>query len=265
MPQFLITARCHVLDTNLFEQFLILLHPWLDNHDKYAYSVEEDDTLNRHIHFFIEDNAKDRDAMSRKFTTKTFKQFKQHLSSTNTIWDTFLNIQVIKNSKEDLLKSLGYVMKDNTKRRGSKGLEQPFILEAVNFYYVSKHVDKSIIKNDVILITSKNMYAHVKDFCETQKLDYADPTIQYRMVQSGYGFSNVPPKTIKRIFTELQVMHGNSDNDLKEIIMNEQQGVENQQHWDMENHIKTLLDELSAHVPSHELPSKIQFLFKKYT
>lgn len=264
MPLFLITARCHVLDVNLFEQFLVVLHPWLLDHVKYAYSVEEDDTINRHIHFVVEDNAKDRDALSRKFTTKTFKPFKEHLSSTNTIWDTFLNIQVIKKAKEDVLKSLGYCLKDNTKRRGSKGFSEPFILEATKYYFVTKHMDKSILKRDEILITSKNIFAHVKDFVKSNNLSITDPSIQYLMTQQNYSFLNINPKQIKRAFTEMAIMLGDTDPELKSIIFYEQQGIENQLHHDLDNHVKHLLEEIETHIPPDEMSSKTQWLFKTF-
>lgn len=264
MPLFLITARCHVLDVNLFEQFLVVLHPWLLDHVKYAYSVEEDDTINRHIHFVVEDNAKDRDALSRKFTTKTFKQFKEHLSSTNTIWDTFLNIQVIKKAKEDVLKSLGYCLKDNTKRRGIKGFTEPFVLEATKYYFVTKHMDKSILKRDEILINSKNIFAHVKDFVKTNSLSITDPTIQYLMTQQNYSFLNINPKQIKRAFTEMAVMSGDTDDKFRHIICNEQKGLEDASHWDLEDNIKLLLEELESHIQPDEISQKIGFLYKHY-
>ena len=263
MPYFLITARAHVLDTNLFEQFFVLLNPWMKQHGNYAYSVEKDMTIDRHIHLLVEDNAKDRDAMSRKFTTKTFKQFKQHLSSTNTIWESFLDIKVVKNSEEDFLKSLGYVLKDNTERRGYNGFTESKILEATKYYFVSKHVDKSIVESDIKLITTKNIYAHVKDFVQSKNLKYSDPTIQLQMVKSKFGFCNISPKNIRRVFNELKVMSGDACEYTEQVIMDEQQGQEEYKGFSID--VKILLDELSVHVPIDELPTNVQHLFKKYT
>lgn len=264
MPHFLITARCHVLDTNLFEQFIVLLIPWIKSHSAYAYSVEEDMTINRHIHLLIEDNAKDRDAMTRKFTTKSFKQFKQHLTTTNTIWDTFLDIQVVKNTPEDFNKSLGYTLKDNTKRRGYSGFTESQILDATKYYYVSQHLDKSILKSDIKLITTKNIYGHVIDFCNKHKLKFTDPTIQLQMTQSKFGFVNISPKNIRRVFNELQVMHEQSNKYTDSIIIEEQRGLDEANHFQHENDICKLLEHVAETQSLDELPLGIQFLFKKY-
>lgn len=264
MPLFLITANCHVLDVNLFEQFFILLHPWLTSHDKFAYSVEEDDTLNRHLHFIVDDNAADCLAMYKKFNTKTFKLFRQNMPSTNTIWKSFLHITKVKKSKEDLLKTLGYILKDNNKRRGFKGFTEPFILSATKFYFVTEHLDKSILKKDEVLINSKNIFGHVKDFVKTNNLSFADPCIQYMMIQQNYSFLNIQPKQIKRAFNEMSVMSGDTDPKFKNIICNEQKGFEHQNHWDLEDNIKLLLEELESHIHPDEIPSKIKFLYKQY-
>ena len=68
----------------------------------------------------------------------------------------------------------------------------------VEFCATHSDHEKSQIKSDVEIVTSKNIYAMVKRFCEDTETEYDDPLIRLKMTKHGYGFVNVSPNNISR-------------------------------------------------------------------
>lgn len=210
MPFFLFTFRPQITEQELFEQFLSIFLPLLEDFSKFSYSIEEDGTLNKHIHVMVESKAKDNCAWKQFFNKSPFKDFKQAIKTKQTNPDVGFDDRMVKRKEgktiiEDKLKVLGYVNKEtNCPRRKYKGFTNEEILEAVEFYYTTKHLEKSKIKNDLTLVTPKNIHILTKTFCEQNKIEPTDSLLKLKMNAQGYCFSQCPK--VDETFQELEAV-----------------------------------------------------------
>lgn len=200
MPYFLYTFRPQISEQNLFEQFLDIFLPFLKEFPKYSYSIEEDGTLQQHIHIIYEHHATDNSkALPQKLNRKMFSLFKSVLKNKMTNEKGF-DDRMVDNTSEDLLKVLGYVNKEtNCLRRKSVGFTNEQILEAVKYYYASEHLDKSVVKNDLNIMTPKNIHISIKDYCVKNNLEPTCPITKLKMIKDGYMFDH------KNAFHEIEI------------------------------------------------------------
>ena len=109
MPFYLFTFRPQITEQELFENFITIFIPELKKLTKYSYSIEEDTTLQKHIHVVAESKAKDLSAFKQIFNKKIFKDFKSTLKLKQTNEKGFDDQKI---RDEDFLKVLGYVNKE---------------------------------------------------------------------------------------------------------------------------------------------------------
>jgi hypothetical protein len=207
MPFYLFTFRPQVSDQHLFEDFLSIFLPILDTLSKYSYSIEEDGTLNKHIHVLVEHKAKDNNAWKQLFKRKIFKDFKESLTSKMTNEHGF-DDRMVKEDPEDLLKVLGYVNKEtDCIRRKYKGFTNEEVLSGIKFYYASEHIDKSKVKNDWTVLTTKNAHVIIEKFVEDNEMDWnefmIEQTIKIKMIESKFSFINFTKEKQSQLFNEL--------------------------------------------------------------
>lgn len=206
---YFLTARAHVSETQVFEDYLKILLPFITNRQEYHYSIEKDDTCDRHIHVLLDDNAKDVNAFMRKLNTKHFKLFWDHLKDKVSVKEQLTFTKIIKD--DEVKKTIGYIFKDVNSRQGSSKFEdKKYIQECVELYWTVERLiarkKKSNIK-DVILMTSKNFYSKVQEFCNTSGIRYDDESLLYSMKQAGYGFINLTRRQKEEGFRELRILY----------------------------------------------------------
>lgn len=211
MPFYLFTFRPQITEQDLFENFVTIFSCELDRFMKYSYSIEEDNTLNKHLHCLVESNAKDNNAFKQIFNKKIFKDFKSTLKNKQTNEHGF-DDRKVKDDPEDFLKVLGYVNKETQcLRRKYKGFTNEEILKAVEYYYTTKHIDKEKnINNDLIILTPKNYHIHLKTQAIKHGLQPDDPLLTFRMRKDGYCFGNIPDKVEVKCKKDLRI-HMDSD------------------------------------------------------
>ena len=204
MPFFLYTFRPQINEQKLFEQFLDVFLPFLKEFPSYSYSVEEEGTLQQHIHIMYEHHATDNSkAMPQKLNKKCFSLFKSALKNKMTN-DKGFDDRKVNDNQEDFLKVLGYVNKEtNCLRRKSVGFTNEEILKAVGHYYACEHLDKSIVKNDLNIMTSKNIHISIKDYCVKNNLEPTQPLTKLKMIKDGYMFSQVTK--VAETFDEIEI------------------------------------------------------------
>lgn len=203
---YLYTFRPQINEQDLLEDFLSLFLPFLEEFTKYSYSIEEDGTLNKHIHVIYTSKATDNSkAMPQKLNQKLFLKFKSALKNKMTTEKGFDDRKVKEKNgipiKEDYLKVLGYVNKAVEKcwRRKSKGFTNEEIKEATDFYYANDRLDKSQIKNDLIIMNPKNIHISIKDYCIKNNLEPTQPITKLKMIKDGYCFDH------KQAFREIEI------------------------------------------------------------
>lgn len=232
MPFYLFTFRPQITEQDLFENFITIFLCELDRFMKYSYSIEEDNTLNKHLHCLVESSAKDNNAFKQIFNKKIFKDFKSSLKNKMTNEHGF-DDRKVKDDPEDFLKVLGYVNKETQcLRRKYKGFTNEEILKAVDYYYTTKHIEKQKINNDLIILTMKNIHIHVKNFCEKNNRYPEDVNLKLDMIKAGYMFESVGSRQkVKDIIQEISIyMQPDHYNDHKEVEPFQHQ-VEEAEYW----------------------------------
>lgn len=193
MPLYLYTFRPQICDQNLFETFIDIFLPFIEEFPRYSYSIEEDGTLSKHIHILYDCKASDNSkALPQKLNRKMFSKFHSVLKNKMTNEIGFDDRKVL-DTKEDQLKVLGYVNKaeKNLWRRGAKGFPLEEISEAIKYYYAEKHLDKSIYKSDLRILQSRTIHISVLEYCVSNTLEPTDPLTKIQMIKEGMMFSQV--------------------------------------------------------------------------
>lgn len=217
MPYFLFTFRPQVSEQQLFEDFLAIFLPILKEFPKYSYSVEEDNTLQKHIHALIfHPTAKDNSKFLQLFNKKIFIDFKKSLFTKQTN-DAGFDNRLVKDYPADRIKVLGYVNKETQcLRREYSGFTNEEVLAGVKYYYASEHIDKSKVENDWTILTSKNAHVIIEKYVAENNIDWNDfqveQFIKIKMIQSKYSFINFNKKTQQQLFNELKIANSKDKN-----------------------------------------------------
>lgn len=241
MPFYLFTFRPQITEQELFENFITIFIPELKKLTKYSYSIEEDNTLQKHIHVVAESKAKDLSAFKQIFNKKIFKDFKSTLKTKQTNEHGFDDQKI---RDEDFLKVLGYVNKETQCLRREYNFTNEEILQAVEYYYTTKHIDKTKnIDNDWTILTTKNAHVIIENYVKEHNIDWNDfmveTVIKTQMQSNKYSFINISDKQTEKLFNELIMsntectkedfhlkqekviyrdIHGNKDEQIEEIL-----------------------------------------------
>lgn len=202
-----ITFRAHVSEPQLFEDFINIFLPILNTFNTYAYSIEEDNSPNRHIHsiFNLTSSMKDRSKIDQKFNNKYMKDFKKSLGIKQTQWTAAYDSKMVENSLEDFLKVLGYCIKDdNVTRRRVKNIPINFLTQGIKFHVSTARIENSVVKNDWKAIKPQNIHIFLEDFCEKNNIDVSDTELVPKMVKSKHTFNQITSKQLKLSIAELK-------------------------------------------------------------
>lgn len=267
MPYYCLTFNPQVCESHLLEEYLILLKPFIERFSKFSWSIEKDNTINKHLHLIVYNEDPDpKSNFYKKFKTFKFKPFFDKLKNLQTDPNIFLNCKKVKETQEDLQKVLGYVNKDHATRRDKKGFTDGEILSAVEYYYTTEHLDKQTVKDGWTLITSKNIHPLIEQYCQDNNLSVDHPYLKIKMTRDKYSFINVSPKVISRAFKELRIVHNCSDQNDDEFINLEQDGIEHNYDYESHTNCEALVEFIrNCHsIDPEEVPQNITFLLKKY-
>ena len=244
---------------------MILIKNWLNEVQKYSYSIEWDDTINRHLHLMIQADFRDADKVRRRLTTKEFKSIQINLNKSKTILKTALQIDKI---KELPLKALGYTQKWHCRRRGHCGYTDQEIVDAVEFYYTTARLEKQQdVTQDWKHVTNKNFHAIVEDFTkkdETIKSFKDCDLIKLKMVKSKHTFQ-LNARDQERFFKELRIAHEDASEYDEASCSQEAYGIDKTFDAYMVEDIKDLLKYILSNAQDgKELPNHIFTIHKKY-
>jgi REP element-mobilizing transposase RayT len=208
MPFLFFTFRPQITEQNLLNQFLTIFLPEVKHKSKkYSYSIEEPNTLNQHFHLIAEfsDSVKDLSKLRQIFNKKAYADFREaikHKSTTDIAFDD----KLVKDDPHDRLKVLGYVNKATDSFKKYEGFTNEEVLEAVEYYYTTKHLEKTKVKEDLKVLTTKNMSIHILDYCRKNN---RDPRHQYQiklaMNKEGYQFHGISSRIVNEAFKETDI------------------------------------------------------------
>lgn len=210
------TFRPHINDHQLFEDFLNIILPMLEDYDKYAYVIEKDNTPNKHFHLILYGNFPDYDKFKQKFSGKKsgLTQFKKFLTRQT---ETELRVaemghKIKNNPKEpkNLKYYLGYINKeDDIQRKGSKGFSVDEILNSLKYYY---SITKTEIKQESqeigwTILKPTTIHTTIEEICKKKQIMIQDFS-PVMLTQEKISFNSLTTRQIQISMEEL-VIHQN--------------------------------------------------------
>lgn len=212
MPSYIFyTFRPQISDQGLFEDFLILFLPFVKEHKEYAYTVENDGTLHKHIHAIIAgpksgQDYKDLDKFYQKFNKtnglKEFKDFARKHSSTTE--DGFKPMKV-KDTDEDLLHTLGYTLKEHAQRQETN-FPNSKVTSAIEYYHAHQRIkSKNPMRKDWIILTGKNVNVHMERYIDENNIELPDRLLGNKMSADRYCKHNCSEKQFRQAQAEIHL------------------------------------------------------------
>jgi len=248
------TFRPQINDQQLFEDFITLFLPFVKGHKEYAYSIENDGTLHRHIHAVIQGDYKDKDKFYQKWNkTNGLKDFKSHCKAYTNTDENGFDTKKIADTNEDFLHTLGYTYKE-AQDRADHNMNEAVIIEALEYYFAHRRIKaKESKKRDWTIITSKNAHSHMEQFIDDNKIELPDRLLGLKMVQDRYTFSNVSEKQCRLIQDELHVARCHETNEEAQhlakqniVIHTNNQGQDGESHMGELHLLQQDYDDLQA-------------------
>lgn len=211
MPNCLITIRPHQNDYALLEDYLILFKAWLEKYkyvDRYSWSIEEDSTINRHLHCYLEHSEnKGSGKIKEQLKTTIFKAFIKNLSDTETKADIMINVI----NADDTKYYLGYANKDHTIRHESM-IPDEEIISALKYYFISEKYETRMLEKaksgNWKHVTSRNFHVTVEDYLQKHpELSLEDSHELLLSMKSNFYTFQLPIRDNDKFFKELKLSH----------------------------------------------------------
>lgn len=219
----LLTIRAQQNEIDVFEDALNLVLPILLQFNSFIYTVEMDNTPNRHIHIFLENPSKAKEPDCSKVFQK-FKKVKTQLSKYIKLKQTedrrFWDEKLVKDTPEDFYKTLGYIQKDTLcSRRRVKNITSECLIHGSEFYASTLKIDKSCNKNDWTSLKPQNAHSLIEHFCKENDYDVSDPTIKLKLTEHQYALSTITPQQLKITLSQLKYKKDKKDVESAEHIL----------------------------------------------
>ncbi len=210
MPICLITIRPSQNDHMLLEDYLILFKSWLQTYkyvECYSWSIEEDNTINRHLHCYLEHSEnKGCGKIKEQLKTTIFKTFIKTLPHT-TIADIMINVV----NSVDPKAHLGYASKDHTCRHEATVSDED-IISALKYYYTTEKYKTRILEkagsSNWKHVTSRNFHVIVEDYLKKNpELSLEDSHELILSMKSNFYTFQLPIRDNDKFFKELKLSH----------------------------------------------------------
>lgn len=201
-----ITLRLQVNDISHFESFVnSKLIPYITSLPVYFYTIEKDNSPDRHLHAIFKNQEKDKYALTRKLTNWLKKHLKEvvHDSDTAVAFD----IQSLK--PDDVKIKIGYIYKeDDLLRSDSSHVDD--IQSCKDLYTAQLKPKKSIITYDREMknVLSKTIFSYTYDYFRKTEKEFTPNNIDeiyYYMIQDGYSFINCSKYVKSQCLVELKI------------------------------------------------------------
>ncbi len=198
------TFRPQINDIQLFEDFITLFLPFVKDHKSWCYSVENDGTLHRHIHAVMEGEYKDKDKFFQKWNkTNGLKDFKSHCKAYTNTDENGFDTKLIPNEKPDLYHVIGYTLKE-AGDRSDNNMDANLLDVAIEYYHAHRRIKaKDPARKDWTLLTNKNIYAHIEEYIDKNKLELPCHNIWQHLTHDRYGLATITDKQCKIAMSQI--------------------------------------------------------------
>lgn len=205
---FFLTLRCSPLDTQLMEDITILLLQEITQFTSYTYSIEKDETPDRHLHLLVKSDHRDVTHFKQILKKKKFEPFMKLLNNKNVETNQHaLDIKMIK--EEEYFNVLGYVYKETFCKRRYSTETQETITNAITQYHATKRLEQQNIPyTKKIILTTKNFHSHIEQFLLNNPEESVDDwyNMKIKMIMNNYSFFDISDKKVKIAIRELQMI-----------------------------------------------------------
>lgn len=228
MPTCLITIKPSPTDHLLLEDYLILFKEWLHKYKhacRYSWSIEKDDTIDRHLHCYLEHNEKKGSGkIADQLKTTIFKNFIKTLPHT-TIADVMINVV----NSEDPKQHLGYVSKDHTIRHESDIADEE-IISAIKYYFTTEKYKARMLEQAGSTpwkhVTSRTFHPMVEEYLKKNpELSLADTGEIILSMKSNFYTFQLPIRDNEKFFKEMKLSHNVVDDAVKHSAKLEAIGI----------------------------------------
>lgn len=193
-----LTFRAHVMEPDIFETFLNIFLPIITTKfPTFIYSIEKDDSPDRHLHLFFLHNEKETQKLKQKLYPKAVKDYFKSLDSHQTnMQNAFLIGRRNQDEEtsfgfrmtiEDKMKAIAYCAKDICRRQKVSHISQEVITQSCKFYYATEK-SKPTSKEGWTIINAKNFHVKLDDYASKNSMTVHDYELIPRMVHDNHTF-----------------------------------------------------------------------------
>lgn len=260
-----LTIRAHETEPQVFEDMLTLLLPIFHKFAPFTYHIEDDDTPSRHLHCFftLPPNIKEKQKIIQKLQPKHVKDFLQSLKKNNKQtqydpkWDCKFNqVKLIPDNEHDVLKTLGYTIKETCKR--SRSFHDPeYLRQALETYMVDHRNKTTEYKNSWKIINSKNFHYSLEEYAKKNNMTVHDGSLIPKMTHDKHSFQ-IRDVDLKKYLCELRFAHKKYDEHTYEYFqLNPDIDVQDENEYnyaqmeDYANYLKKLLEKHNIEYKSY--------------
>lgn len=256
MYKFSITFRPHINDNLIFEEVFPYIVESLNKAPQYFYTVEKDETMDRHIHAYIET-----DQRSDNYFRKLKKILYDRFDASNTRMAVAWKCHKVEDDHNKYM-VLGYQQKEDIYKRRNTNICELILKDCKNYYIENKPPDIKTNKFQFIEMNKNNIKNHVLEYCQKndEKINH---TILRKMLNNGYCNSNIPQRSLRRIMLECKVLLE------QELELDEQHEYDKPIDWSIDENYENLnmrsdLRQINKLIKISEL-EKIKIISEKYT
>jgi len=232
MDYAIVTFRSQPCDKQLDEEFYQMVTPILNKTERFVVSQESAGTPDAHYHLIMSFHSPKHDIskLHQKFKSKSFTNWIERTKSTMTVISTKftkstspgLEIKKINSNEEDLIKTLGYVCKENVIK--TKGFTEQEITEACKYYHTCER-KKPNVKSDWKVLNVKTVIPWMEQVAEQHEIPPYHKSVFYYMAKEKM-FVDLSNKTKDNIRTTLEVAYDKQDSYGQQVLADQLNGSE---------------------------------------
>ena len=216
----LITFRSQPCDKLLDDEFYQMITPILNKTERYVVSQEYANTPDAHYHIIMSFHSPKHDItkLTQKFKSKSFINWIERTKSTMTVISTKfdkstspgLEIKKINSNEEDLIKTLGYVCKENVIK--TNGFTEQEITEACKYYHTCERKAPKV-KSDWKILNVKTIIPWMEKVAEEEQIQPFDKMVPYYMARRKM-YLDVSDKQQEKIKDTLRIAYDDPEHPL---------------------------------------------------
>ena len=203
MKKYSVTFRPHINDNLLFEEVYPNIVKSLNKAPQFFYTVEKDETMDRHLHAYIETEQR-----SDNFFRSIKKMLYDRFDASNTVVGIAWKVHKV-DEEHDKKMVLGYQQKETEYKRRGTNIDKKYLESCEKYYIENKPPEIKTTKYKFIEMNKNNIKNHILQFCEKND-EIIDHTILRKMLKNGFCNSNIPQNSLRRIILECKVLISNN-------------------------------------------------------